>query len=320
MAVKALRQQAADELRELLQSEASAFPGLEWVRLALQTPGKLLSSDSGGFTWGLLPLLVIEAAGGQPRTGMPLAAAADCLIAASDVLDDVEDGDAASGLERVCGIPTAINVATFLVFMGQVAIHRLADQGLRAEVVCAVGRVLARAAVRACGGQQRDINQDDELLSESGYLEMVEAKSGALVEGLCHAAAIVAGASSQAIGWYAQFGRNLGIALQISNDVRAVSIRQHQRNDLALGKRTLPLVFALEHAPTLAQQCVRTGHAQLLEPSRGQRLADLLERGGGILYASVVADVHFEKAVACLEQADSPKNCELRGFLRLLRK
>src|SRR5919106_30027 len=110
MAVTTLREQGADELRQLLRLEASAFPAIDWVQLALQTPGKLLSSDSGAFAWGLLPLLVIEAAGGEPRTGLPLAAAADCLIAASDVLDDVEDGDAVSGLERACGIPTAVNV------------------------------------------------------------------------------------------------------------------------------------------------------------------------------------------------------------------
>lgn len=292
MAVEVLRRQAADELQQLLQQESSAFPGLDRVRLALESPGKLLSSESGGFAWGLLPLLVIDAAGGQPRTGLPLAAAVDCLITASDVLDDVEDGDSPTGLERVCGIPAAINVATFLVFMGLVGIHRLIDQGVRAEIVCAVTRVIARAAVRACGGQQRDIDQDDGLLSESGYLEMVEAKSGALVEGVCRAAAIVADAAPEAIEAYAQFGRNLGMALQISNDVRAVSTRQEERNDIAVGKRTLPQ----------------------------QSLGEPVDREGAALYASVVADSYVERASLCLKEARAPARSGLRVFLRSMRR
>ena len=320
MAVKTLRRQAAEELQQLLNGEGSSFPGLNWVRLSLQTRGKLLSGDNRGFAWGLVPLLVIDAAGGDPRAGLPLAAAAECLVAASDVLDDVEDGDCAIGLERVCGIPTAINVGTFLTFMAHVAIHRLTSLGFQADVVRDVGCVLATAAARACGGQQRDIDQNEALLTESGYLEMVEAKSGAIVEGLCRAAAIVAGASTEAIERYAQFGRNLGIALQVSNDVRAVSIQQNQRNDVAAVKRTLPLAFALEHAPALAHEFVAAAHEGRLAAHDAQRLSDLMHTSGGVLYSSVVADVYFEEAAACLDKADCAEQTQLRAFLRSMRR
>ena len=320
MAVTALRKQAVDELQQLLSAQASGFPGLKWVRLSLQARGKLLSGETRGFAWGLLPLLVIDAAGGDPRAGLPLAAATECLIAASDVLDDVEDGDSDGGLERVCGVPTAINVGTFLAFMAQVAVYRLTNLGFRADVVRDVGRVLATAAARACGGQQRDIDQEDALLTESGYLEMVEAKSGALVEGICRAAAIVAGASAAAIEQYAQFGRNLGIALQVSNDVRAVCDHQHQRNDIAAAKRTLPLVFALEHAPELAHQLVAAARVEQLAAYDARRLSDLVHTSGGVLYASVVADVYFENASAWLDQAACAEHSQLRALLRSMRQ
>jgi geranylgeranyl diphosphate synthase, type I len=321
MAVTALRSHAAEELQQLLDVEGSGFPGLNWVRLSLQAPGKLLSTDNrGGFAWGLLPLLVIDAAGGDPRTGLPLAAAAECLITASDVLDDVQDGDSPWGLEHACGVATAINVGAFLGCMAQVAIHRLTDLGFPADVVRDVGRVLANAAARACGGQQRDIDQDDALLTECGYLEMVEAKSGALVEGLCRAAAIVAGASADAIEGYAQFGRNLGIALQINNDVRAVSVHQDERNDIAAAKRTLPLVFALEHAPELTYELVAAAHVGQPASYDAQRLGDVVHRTGGVLYASVVADVHFEEASASLNQAGCPARSQLRALLRSMRQ
>jgi geranylgeranyl pyrophosphate synthase len=203
----------------------------------------------------LLPLLVIEAAGGEPRTGLPLAVAADCLVAASDVLDDVEDGDSQSGLE----------------------------------------------------------------LSESGYLDMVEAKSGAVVEGLCRAAAIVAATSAEAIECYARFGRNLGMSLQISNDLRAISIEPDRRNDLSHAKRTLSLAFAMEHAPTLAHTFVAEAHTGQLAATSAQRLRDLLADGGGTFYASVVADAYLEEAWTSLDQAGCPDACGLRTLLHSMR-
>jgi geranylgeranyl pyrophosphate synthase len=320
MAVKALRTAAIRELQQLLDTEGSSFPDPQWVRMSLQVRGKLLSDDTTGFAWGLLPLLVTEAAGGDPRAGLPLAAAAECLIAASDVLDDVEDGDSECGLERVCGVPTAINVGTFLAFMSQVAIHRLTEMGFAAEVVRDIARVVASAAARACTGQQRDIDQDDALLTESGYLEMVECKSGALVEGLCRAGAMVAGASAEAVEQYARFGRDLGIAMQISNDVRAISVDQNLRNDVALAKRTLPLAFAHAHSRELAREFVGITHAGQLAPDKVLRLRDLIHASGGVFYACVVADVHFEQASAHLDQAGCAAASQLRRFLRSIRK
>jgi geranylgeranyl diphosphate synthase type I len=314
----ALRQQASDELQLLLSREASAFPGLRWVMQALEAPGKLLSPKREGFEWALLPLLVVEAVGSEPRTALPLAVAADLLVTASDVFDDIQDGDSPSSLERSCGLPTAINVGILLACMAQLAVHRLSDLGTPAPVVRNVGRALAAATARACAGQQCDIDQDDALLTEDGYLEMVQAKSGALVEGLCRAAAILAGAAPELAECYAQFGRKLGMALQVSNDVRAISARPDRDNDLVVAKRTLPLVFALRQAPATAHRLATSARASALRPQQAREFAELLHATGGVLYASVVADVFFEEALACLDAAGCATTSRLRTYLTAL--
>lgn len=314
-----LRRQATEELQRLLTLEAAAFPALNWLRLSLETRGKLLCPDDEAFAWGLLPLLVVEAAGGDPDAAVPLAAATECLIAASDVLDDVEDGDSASGLERTCGVPTAINVGLFLTCLAQLAVYRLGDLGTEAQLVRDVGRVLVTAGARACSGQQQDIDQDDALLTEAGYLAMVQAKSGALVEGVCRAAALLAGASPTATDGYARFGRNLGMALQVSNDVRAISAGVDHRNDLTIAKRTLPLAFALQQAPQAVQPLATSARATRLTPRQAQRLGELLQTSGGVLYASVVADTFFEDASACLDDAGCAQTSRLRAYLMALR-
>jgi geranylgeranyl pyrophosphate synthase len=137
---------------------------------------------------------------------------------------------------------------------------------------------------------------------------------------LCRAAAIVAGASPETVERYAQFGRNLGIALQISNDIRAVSMARGDRNDLAVAKRTLPLVFAFEHSPTLAQQFISATQNRQLTLRDARRLCDLVHTTGGVLYASVIADFYFEEASASLDQAGCAEDSQLRTLLRSMRK
>ncbi len=97
MAVAALREAAAAELRHFITKQGADFPALDWVWRSLQTRGKLLAAEDG-FAWGMLPVLVCQAAGGDPRPALPVGVALECLIAATDILDDIEDGDAADAL------------------------------------------------------------------------------------------------------------------------------------------------------------------------------------------------------------------------------
>ncbi len=144
---------------------------------------------------------------------------------------------------------------------------------------------------------------------------MVRAKSGAPVEGLCRAGAILAGAPPNITEHYAQFGRNLGMALQVSNDVRAVSAGADGRNDLVVAKRTLPLVFAFGQAPLTTQRLTGNAHSRKLRPRQAQRFGELLRASGGVLYASVVADVFFENACTCLDEAGCAQMSLLKAFL-----
>jgi geranylgeranyl pyrophosphate synthase len=248
-----------------------------------------------------------------------LAAAAECLIAATDVFDDVQDGDAPDGLEPACGLPTATNVGMFLLFLAQLAVARLAERGVAANIQAEVGRVLAAAGARACAGQQRDLDQDGRLLDEAGYLDMLSQKSGALVEGLCRAAAVLAGAEPERMHAYARFGRQLGMALQLGNDLRAVVDAASEQADVVRVKRTLPLLFALEQAPVATRQFMLAANAGGLGPADTARLRALLSESGGVLYASVVTEVCWEHAWACLEEAHCADASQLRELVVSMR-
>ncbi len=137
MALTALHQEAKEELLRFVADEGQDFPAIDWVWRSLRTQGKLLAEEEG-FAWGLLPLLVCADARGDPRQAFPLAVAVECLIAATDVLDDIQDGDTADGLWRACGLATTTNVATLLLFLSQLALGRLVQRGVSGETVAAM--------------------------------------------------------------------------------------------------------------------------------------------------------------------------------------
>lgn len=305
MALEVLRQAAANELRQFVDREGSQFPSLSLVWRALQTRGKLLAHENG-FSWGLLPLAVCEAVGGEPGRALPLSTALECWIAAADVLDDVQDDDNDDALWRACGIAGATNVATFLLFLTQVALLRLRERGVSDAQVCQLVQLFANAGARACAGQQLDILRGSaEDVTESGYLGAIAQKSASLVECACRSGAIVGGATHNRVGGFAQFGFNVGMAMQISNDVAGVSSESWDRNDLRRRKRTLPVIFALECAPSP----LREEMAAILRPDRLNDLSAeevarsryLLEATGALCYALTVADVYWQRALECVE-------------------
>jgi len=318
VALAALQHEAVAELRRFVEDEGTQFPALPWVWRALEARGKLLAQGEG-FCWGVLPLLVCEAAGGNPQRALPLSIALECLIAAVDTFDDVQDGDAPDGLWRACGIATATNVATLLLFLTQRALGRLLEQDIPIATVAEIAQLFAAAGVQACSGQQRDLDESvGSEGDEAAYLVTIALKSGALVECACRAGALLGVAAPTAVAAYAQCGLNMGMALQIANDIAGASWDSADRSDLRVGKRTLPLLFALECAPQVLRAdlgaLVRPERREDLTPEESAWVRHHLAATGALHYASTVADLYWEQALSCLESA----GCGAESPLRIL--
>ncbi len=305
MAVGVIREAAAAEVARCVEEEGAGFPAINLVWRALRARGRLLA-EGDGFAWGLLPLLVCEAAGGDPARALPLSTAAECFISAADTLDDVQDRDTEEGLWRVSGVATATNVGAFLLFLSQLALGRLRTLRVPEGAVLDIVQAFAAAGARACAGQQRDLDRGNaESMDEAEYLRMIEAKSASMVECLCRSGAIVAGAGSDEVEAFARFGLNAGTALQIGNDLAADSTRREDRNDLRLGKLSLPALFALENGPEELREelggLFRRARVGQLSPDGVDRIRDLLAASGGLYYAFAVADVYWDRALSCLD-------------------
>lgn len=110
----------------------------------------------------------------------------------------------------------------------------------------AVAKSISRAVVRLSCGELLDVELSSSFnTEESRYLEMIGNKTSSLIEASAESAAILAGKESEPFRIY---GRNLGIAFQIIDDI--LDITQDSRtlgkpalHDFAEGKATLPYIY-----------------------------------------------------------------------------
>jgi octaprenyl-diphosphate synthase len=150
-------------------------------------------------------------------------------------------------------------------------------------------RLIGRATNIVCEGELRQKGSRGNFdLTETDYLEIIEAKTAELTAVSCRLGALFAGAAEDIVEQLDGFGRDLGIAFQIADDVLDVQGEERATGkslgtDLAKQKPTLPIIRALE----LAKPADRTAMLDLVsgETNGPQQLAPYLDRYEALDYA-----------------------------------
>jgi geranylgeranyl pyrophosphate synthase len=212
----------------------------------------------------LRPLLVLLAAGGADGDGLVRAATAVELVhSATLVHDDVLD---AADLRR--GAPTVVASAgrPMAVATGDLlfarAMGELVRNGRADEV-----RVLSDASSALARGEllQR-ADAWDTTIGVERYLHRCELKTARLFEAACRLGALEGGAGEATAEALGRFGRRIGLAFQLLDDVLDVSgpaerTGKHRGTDLLDGTVTLPFLLARERDPELAALDLRAVRA-----------------------------------------------------------
>jgi octaprenyl-diphosphate synthase len=135
-----------------------------------------------------------------------------------------------------------------------------------------VMQILADATnVIAEGEVLQLLNMHDPDVSEARYLQVIRSKTAKLFEAAAQLGALIAGASDEQIEAAAEYGRSLGTAFQLIDDVldysgNADDIGKNVGDDLREGKPTLPLIYLMQHGTAeqreLVRTCIETGDEQ----------------------------------------------------------
>jgi geranylgeranyl pyrophosphate synthase len=278
--------------------------------------GELLAEHAGSTIAAggkrLRPLLVLVAAG-PDATGegvVRAAVAVELVHSATLVHDDVLD---AADLRR--GRPTVVaaagrDMATAtgdLLFARAFAV--LAENGRIDEV-----RALSTAgSALAAGELLQRADAFDGSVPVKRYLERCELKTARLFEAACRLGALEAGADERRVAALGAFGRRVGLAFQLLDDVLDVSgpaarTGKHRGADLLDGTVTLPLILARERDPALAAldpRAVRT-------PAEAEAVCAQVEATGALEEAKRRALAIVAEAKAGLPDLPGPQREALK--------
>ena len=275
------------------------------------------ASEQSGFPLTLLPLLTCQAAGGDPRQALPVAAAWRSLHIAAELLDDVEDGDVARISTAPTDPPRVINLATGFITAAGLALARLAADG-DARLWHTLYHDFSRTVLQMAGGQHADLGRRS-ILDLDGYRQIIAAKSGSFFALAARAGARCATHDAAQIARYDRFGYNVGILIQIADDLDGFR-RPAGEGDLAAGRRTLPVLYALAVASPpeqarLERLLVRAPADVGAEEEARQFIAAL----GGVAYLLAEIARYRRRALAVLEPGSEDPACKpLRDWLARL--
>lgn len=241
------RQFGTQKLREVLGGRTEVRD-LELWRRALYAPLSEFLSRSGKEFRANLVVTSFRLCGGRGDCPDLLPLIVEILHAGSLVIDDIEDESThrrgAPTMHEQHGLPVALNAGNWLYFW---ALDLVEEVGLPDRAKLELYRQVNRTMVRSHHGQGLDITSHIRQLRQSQVQPVVlatsELKTGALMELAAVLGAVAAEASPVRLAAMANFGRGLGVALQMLDDVGGLvsdgrADKGHE--DLRLGRPTWP--------------------------------------------------------------------------------
>jgi geranylgeranyl diphosphate synthase type II len=242
----------------------------------------------------ILMLAACEAVGGTVEQALPAACAMEMIHTYSLIHDDLpamDDDDFRRGNptnHKVFGEATAILAGDAL---HSLAFQILAEEprgsrfaGKRSRVLSLVARAAGMEGM--VGGQVRDLESEGRRINPRELRRIHRGKTGALLAASAEAGAILGGGSPGEVDALRRYGRAVGLAFQIVDDIldeegTRAALGKSPGKDRAVKKATYPSLFGLDPSRALASRAVEEARRALAP--LGRRAASLDRLAGFIL-------------------------------------
>ncbi len=279
---------------------------LGWLDEDLQPA---VNSNGGKRIRPVLCLLSCAAAGGNWEIAVPAGAAVELLHNFTLIHDDIQDSSplrhGRPTVWRVWGVAQAINSGDSMFALAHLALGRLAERGLPAYSLVRAWRRFDEACLHLTQGQYYDMAFEQRpQVSVDDYLGMIDGKTAALLALCTELGALIAGRDDDVVQHYRLFGRELGLAFQVKDDIlgiwgREEHIGKSAATDIATHKKTLPVLYGLSRSEELQELYAGEDGS----PAFVERVVRLLDDAGARDFAEEKATHHTHSALAHLEAA-----------------
>ena len=296
-AIQALIENDMNDVNQLIHAQMRSDVAL------VNQLGLYIVSSGGKRVRPMLAILAAKALGYQGKDHITLATIVEFIHTATLLHDDVVDE---SNLRR--GTPTANaefgNAASVLVgdFIYTRSFQLMVGLG-KMQIM----QVLADATnIIAEGEVLQLMNCNDPDTTEASYMQVIYSKTAKLFEAATGLAAIITEQDQATLDALNLYGMHLGTAFQLVDDVLdynadAEQLGKNIGDDLAEGKPTLPLIYAMQHGSEQQTQLIRDA----IEHSNGmehlEEILTALKQTNALEFTMQKAELEAEKAIACLD-------------------
>lgn len=190
---------------------------------------------------------------------------------------------------------------TAAVLMGDFLLSRAFLAGAELNIPRS-GKILSQTAEQICQGELlQNLRQGDFSLSEEDYLEIIEGKTASLFSAGCMLGAIASKADPELEDMLREYGRCVGMAFQITDDILDITGDDKQvgktlGTDLGQNKLTLPLIYYLRKKRPGARKALIESLSQMDKATR----IDLLQQNQSIDLAKNKASDYAQMAIRAL--------------------
>lgn len=229
-----------------------------------------------------------------------------------DVVDESSERRGQASVNATYDNKVAVLVGDYILSTALLHVSKTGNQRI-IEYLAELGRTLAAGEILQL------TNIQNQQISEEVYYQIIKNKTAALFEACAAIGALSSGASEDDVIKAGKFGQDLGIMFQIRDDIfdyyDSKEIGKPTGNDMAEGKLTLPVIYALNNSSyesmhTLAKK-VKNGTINTDEIAV---LVEFTKQAGGIEYAEHCMQ---DFRMLCQQFIDeSVKNDEIRAALK----
>lgn len=305
--------QALEQLRELVKTEFEEVNQL--IKDSLYSKISLVNDISGYIVNSggkrlrpLLVLLLAKACNYDNTDKAKLAVIIEFIHTATLLHDDVVDESlkrrGLSTANNIWGNKAAVLVGDFLYsrsfeLMVEIGNMQILDVIANATNVIAEGEVLQL------------MHKNNPNIQESDYLDVINFKTAKLFEAATHTAAVLTDSSEQIQTACLEYGKNLGIAYQLVDDILDYNadnaeLGKNLGDDLAEGKTTLPLIYLLKHGSRLEKHMVEQAIKNNGKEDNLVKITDAINNSGAIEYSIKTAEHYANLAKSSISPlADS---------------
>ena len=297
------------DIRSVVETEFLAVNDFIVEQLHSEVPlvesiGHYIVDAGGKRLRPMLTLLASKACGIDSQQHIPMAAVIEFIHTATLLHDDVVD---MSTLRR--GRPTAnskwnnpssVLVGDFIYSRAFQVLVKIGDMRIMKIIADTTNKI-------AEGEVLQLIAKNNPNASEANYMQVIENKTAILFQAAAQCGALLANADEASEKGLQNFGKSIGMAFQLIDDVLdyagdATDLGKNIGDDLAEGKPTLPLIYAIEKGDKqqqkLIQQALRT---EQLNPEMLKDVIEIVRQSGGLEYTQSLAKAQSKAALNCLQ-------------------